>query len=127
MAASVTDVMAIFRVVLQVIALLHERYQQEAMIELGAFLDFIFLPYLDNPHCPGVQKVAIIELLTLSLLKSASDVVHLYYSYDNSAKGWHIFEHLVQTLKSLIAPADTTRSHHLSPLRHRPHTRGRGL
>ena len=106
MSASVTDNMAIFRLILQVIALLHERYQSEAMIELGAFVDYICLPYLDNPHCAAAQKTAILEVLQLSLLKSASSVVHLYYNYDNSARSWNIFERMVETLMRLIVPDD---------------------
>ena len=110
MAASVTDNMVVFRTILQIIALLHERYQQEAMTELGAFIDFIFLPYLDNPYCATVQKVAIIEVLLLSLLKSASSVIHLYYNYDKLSTRVACLRTNVTTLKRLIAPDEPTRT-----------------
>ena len=108
MTATVTDNMPIFRLILQLLSLLHERYQSEAMIELGAFLDLIFLPYLEAAHCSVLQKVAIIEVLQLSVLKTAGQVIELYYNYDNSSKNWPVFERMVETLSRIVEGADSS-------------------
>ena len=102
MTASVTDNMPIFRLVLQAFSLVSERYKSEVMIELGTVLDLVFLGFLSTPYIVPQQKTAIVEVLLLSMLKSASSVINLYYNYDNNARSWVVFQRLVDVLASIV-------------------------
>ena len=102
MSASVTDNMAIFRLVLQAFSLVSERYKSEVMIELGTVMDFVFAGFLSTPYIAAQQKTAIVEVLLLSMLKSASSVINLYYNYDNNARSWGLFQRLVDVLANIV-------------------------
>ena len=108
MTASVTDNMAIFRLVLQAFSLVAERYKSEVMIELGTVMDFVFAGFLSTPYIAAQQKTAIVEVLLLSMLKSAGSVINLYYNYDNNARSWALFQRLVDVLATIVEGGEST-------------------
>ena len=108
MTAAVTDNMAIFRLVLQAFSLVSERYKSEVMIELGTVLDFVFSGFLSSPYIVAQQKTAIVEVLLLSMLKGSSSVINLYYNYDNNARGWGLFQRLVEMLATIVEGGESS-------------------
>ena len=123
--ACITDVPAVFRLVLSVFLHLYDEYRAHLLIELGTLIELMFIPLLESPHCTVAQKRDIVDVLA-HCLATSQQVVELYYNFDNQRPTWKVFERIVVALSRLcegdvpFAPTHSTATS--SSPSHVPHS-----
>jgi Sec7-like guanine-nucleotide exchange factor len=103
--SALTDVPSIFRLNMTIFLELWQNYKEMLMVELGGFLDFVYLGLLESPHPTHEQKKDILELF-VHILSTSSSLVNLYYNYDNAAShAPPLFEKLTASVGRIIEGA----------------------
>lgn len=97
----VTDVPSIFRLNLQIFILLWSKFRDDLMVELGVFLDYVFVGLLESPSCTTQQKADILDAL-LRIFSDPAATINLFYNYDNDHRSSKVFERVLIAARKII-------------------------
>ncbi len=108
LAACVTDHRPSFKIILQIIATLKDKFEGLLMIELGVIYDKLLLPIMTSQSLNSsvATKCDVLGLLW-RVFDCPANMVSVYYNYDNHADKWPIFENVVEMLSDIVQARET--------------------